>query len=263
MRLPRFGRFLNGAGGDGWIDYHSQENWWEKEEREKRDADIRRGSWVVSDPLTPEEEEEWKRIKYDYDLYEEVEETNGYGKTRKVWALKDPGNASKFGVLSDKKDKHEGSLNYATCRLPPAQYYTVRDRVQKEGIGKRWVRFFTDSDTGFSYIKVDFASDDPDLLNGPAGQALQAQNPAGYHITICYDKTYKEDPGAKKATDAIAEKYGQWWQEIEMKDISISSGDTYQIEGDSEFARDLRNTVAITLAGYKNNPNYKAHISMD
>ena len=135
--------------------------------------------------------------------------------------------------------------------------------MQKEGIGKRWVRFFTDSDTGFSYIKVDFASDDPDLLNGPAGQALQAQNPAGYHITICYDKTYKEDPEAKDATDAIAEKYGGWWQKIEMKDSSISSGDTYQIEGDSEFARDLRNTVAITLAGYKGNPNYKAHISMD
>ena len=62
----------------------------------------------------------------------------------------------------------------------------------------------------------------------------------------------------RKATDAIADKYGRW-QEIEMNDISISSGDTYQIEGDSEFAEDLRKTVAITL----NKPNYKAHISMD
>ncbi len=48
-----------------------------------------------------------------------------------------------------------------------------------------------------------------------------------------------------------------------MPEISISSGDTYQIEGDSEFAQDLRNTIAITLAGYKNNPSYKAHIPMD
>ena len=123
---------------------------------------------------------------------------------------------------------------------------------------------FTDSDTGFRYRKVNFDSNDADLLIGPAGQALQAQNPAGYHITICYDKTYKEDPIAKEAaTDAIAMKYGDWWHEIEMKDISISSGDTYQIDGDSEFAEDLRRTVAITLAGYKDNPNYKAHISMD
>ena len=262
MRLPRFGRFLSGA---GWVDYsqHPEENWWEKEERTKRQADILRGHWVVSPSLTPEEEEEWKRLKYEYDLYEEVEETDSNGRTGKVWAFKDTENASNFEVLNDKKDKHEGSLNYATCRLPPAQYYTVKDRVQKEGIGKRWVKFFTDSDTGFRYLKVDFASDDPDLLNGHAGQALQAQNPAGYHITICYDKTYKEDPRAQEATDEIERKYGDWWREINMHKISISSGDTYQIDGDSEFAEDLRRTVAITLAGSKNNPNYKAHISMD
>ena len=113
MRLPRFGRFLSGAGGDEWIDY-SQENWWEKEERTKREADISRGSWVVSPALTPEEEEEWKRLQYDYDLYEEVEETDSNGRTGKVWAFKDPDSASNFEGLNDKKDKHEGSLNYYT-----------------------------------------------------------------------------------------------------------------------------------------------------
>ena len=134
----------------------------------------------------------------------------------------------------------------------------VKDIVLKEGIGKLWVKFETQSESGFEYIKMDFPLDYKWLLNNEVGRTKQAVNPAGYHITICYDKTYESDPEAKKATDDIEEKYWRW-QEIEMKDISISSGDTYQIEGDSEFAEDLRNTVAITL----NKPNYKAHISMD
>ena len=146
------------------------------------------------------------------------------------------------------------------CRLAPEEYYRVKDRVLKEGIGELWVIFETQSETGFKYIKVDFPTDYKWLLNNEFGRAKQAVNPAGYHITICYDKTYVSDPKAKEATDAIAEKYGGWWQKIVMKDISISSGDTYQIEGDSEFAQDLRNTVAITLA---EKLNYKAHISMD
>jgi hypothetical protein len=106
---------------------------------------------------------------------------------------------------------------------------------------------------------VDFPTEYKWLLNNEFGRAKQAVNPAGYHITICYDKTYESDPKAKEATDVIAEKY-KWWTEIEMKDISISSGDTYQIEGNSEFAEDLRKTVAITLAEKE---YYKAHISMD
>ena len=148
------------------------------------------------------------------------------------------------------------------CRLAPKEYYKVKDKVLSEGLGELWVRFETQSETGFKYIKVEFPTDYKWLLNNAVGRAKQADNPAGYHITICYDKTYESDPEAKDATDDIAEKY-KWWTKIEMKDISISSGDTYQIEGNSEFAEDLRRTVAITLAGYKDNPNYKAHISMD
>ena len=84
MKLPRFGRFLSGAGGDNeykeytpeerkqWNDEESKrrktENWWEKEER-KREADIRRGNWVVSDPLTPEEEQKWQEFKHNNDYY--------------------------------------------------------------------------------------------------------------------------------------------------------------------------------------------------
>ncbi len=86
---------------------------------------------------------------------------------------------------------------------------------------------------------MDFPPDYERLLNNEFGRTKQAANPAGYHITICYDKTDVSDPKAKEATDAIAAKYGGWWQKIEMKDISISSGDTYHIEGDSEFAQDF------------------------
>ena len=273
MKLPRFGRFLSGAGGDNeykeytpeereqWNDEEWKrrrtENWWEKEERTKREADIKRAKWVVSDPLTPEEEQKWEHLKYNNDLYTAEEKTEK-GKTWKVWVFKDANIEAEFNALDKKKKEYDDTYNYFVCRLAPREYYEVKDRVLRDGIGKRWVRFETQSDTGFKYIKVDFPSDYKWLLNNEVGRAKQAVNPAGYHITICYDKTYESDPEAKKATDAFAEKY--WgWQEIEMKDISISSGDTYQIEGDSEFAEDLRKTVAITL----DKPNYKAHISMD
>ena len=260
MRLPRFGRFLSGAGGDGWVDYsqHPEENWWEKEERTKRQADILRGHWVVSDPLTPEEEEEWRDIKYNLDYYDTEEKTENE-QTWTEYVFKDTEMKAKFLALEKKKQDHNDTTNYALCRLAPEEYYRVKDRVLKEGLGELWVIFETQSETGFKYIKVEFPSDYKWLLNNEFGRAKQAVNPAGYHITICYDKTYESDPKAKEATDAIAERY-KWWTEIEMKDISISSGDTYQIEGDSEFAQDLRNTVAITLA---EKLNYKAHISMD
>ncbi len=74
---------------------------------------------------------------------------------------------------------------------------------------------FTDSNTGFRYLKVDFDSNDADLLNGPAGQSLQAQNPAGYHITICCGKTYKEGPRVQEATDEIERKYGDWYNTVQ------------------------------------------------
>jgi hypothetical protein len=264
MRLPRFGRFLSGAGGDEWIDYsqYSEEKWWEKEERTKREEDTRRGSWVVSDPLTPDEEEEWRDIKYNLDYYNVVEKTENE-QTWTEYEFKDPAIKAKFLALEKKKKDHDDTNNYALCRLAPKEYYEVKDKVLKEGLGELWVKFETQSETGFKYIKVDFPQDYKLLLNNEFGRAKQAVNPAGYHITICYDKTYVLDPKAKEATDVIAEKYGEWWQKIEIKNISISSGDTYQIDGDSEFAEDLRRTVAITLAGYKDNPNYRAHISMD
>ncbi len=120
----------------------------------------------------------------------------------------------------------------------------------------------TQWDIDFRYLKWFFPDDSDLLLNNEIGRTAQANNPAGYHITICDKRVYDSDAAAKEATDKLAEKYGEW-QEIEMNTITISSGDTYQIEGDSEFAEDLRRTMAITLATQKKNPNYKAHISMD
>ena len=251
--------FVSGAGGDEeWKDYEmKEENWWEKEERTKREADIARGHWVVSDQLTQAEEEAWQDIKHNNDYYNAEEKTE-HGKTWMDWVFKDANIEAEFDALDKKKKEYDATINYALCRLAPREYYEVKDRVLRDGIGKQWVRFETQSETGFKYIRVVFPPNYEWLLNNEFGRAKQAVNPAGYHITICYAKTYESDIMAQEATDAIADKYG-WWKEIEMKDISISSGDTYQIEGDSEFAEDLRKTVDITL----NKPNYKAHISMD
>ncbi len=115
MRLPRFGRFLSGAGGDEWIDYsqYSGENWWEKEERTKREADIRRGSWVVSDPLTPEEEEEWQDIKYNFDYYDTEEKTENE-QTWTEYVFKDTEMKAKFNALG-KRSKTIMTLKFMFC----------------------------------------------------------------------------------------------------------------------------------------------------
>ena len=42
--------------------------------------------------------------------------------------------------------------------------------------------------------------------------------------------------------------------------VNVSSGDTYEILGDSEFARDLKAVTDITKA---DSANYKPHISLD
>ena len=41
--------------------------------------------------------------------------------------------------------------------------------------------------------------------------------------------------------------------------VTVSSGDTYEIVGNSEFATDLRAVTSITKA---NDPDYKHHISL-
>ena len=42
--------------------------------------------------------------------------------------------------------------------------------------------------------------------------------------------------------------------------VTVSASDTYEIVGNSEFARDLRAVTSITKAS---DPSYKPHISLD
>ena len=150
MKLPRFGRLFNGAGGDDeWRDYTMKEgdqwyaeNWWEEEERTKREADIKRGSWVVSAQLTQEEEQEWREFKYNNNYYNSEEKTEN-GETWTENVFKNANIEAKFNALDKKKQDHDATNNYALCRLAPREYYEVKDRVLRDGIGKQWVRFET------------------------------------------------------------------------------------------------------------------------
>jgi len=268
MRLPRFRRFLGSGEGD-WVEYtqagrdewsrRSNEEWWAREERRKKEEDIRRGSWVVSPKPTVWEEREWRDLRYDNILWANVQKTDENGKPWEVWEITDPKIKARFDKLDEKRQQHINTDNYQKRRLPPSEYYAVKDHVLTHGIGIQPVRFETASD-GFKYLRVDFPDDYKWLLNNEFGRSEQAKNPAGYHITICEPKTYDTDQAAKQATDHLEGEYGRW-QEIEMNEITISSGDTYQIEGNSQFAQDLRETVAITMR--HKGAGYKAHISMD
>ena len=115
MKLPRFGRCFSGAGDDDeWTDYDmKEENWWEKEERTKREADIRRGSWVVSAQLTAAEEQEWQDIKYNNNYYNAEEKTEN-GKTWMDWVFKDANIEAKFNALK-KRNKTMMALRIMLC----------------------------------------------------------------------------------------------------------------------------------------------------
>jgi len=263
MRLPRFQRFLGcGYTQAEWDEFYEEERrkrdeeWWAGEERRKKEEDIRRGHWVVSPRLTSVEEQEWEAINFNNSLWTDVKKTED-GQSWWERVCNDPVAKARFDVLDKKRQEHIDTDNYARCRLPPIQYYQVKEKVLQDGIGTRWVRFETASD-GFKYLRVHFPDDYQWLLNNETGKAQQRTNPAGLHITICDWRKY--EGAAKEATDALEANYWQW-QEIEMKEISVSTGDTYQIEGNSQFAQDLRETVAITMR--HKGAGYKAHISMD
>ena len=287
MRLPRFQRFL-GRGEREWTDW-TQEEWdewrrrnneeWEEQERRrneewwaeetrrrdaeasrKREEDITRGHWVVSPELTDAEDQEWRELRYDRDLWIEVEKTDENGKPWKEWEITDPEIKARFTTLDKKRQEHIDTDNYKKCRLPPMEYYAIKDYVLENGLGTERVRFETASD-GYKFVRIAFPDDYPWLLNNEFGRSQKATRSTGYHITICEAETYKTDRAAKEATDRFRKKWGPWWREIEMNEISVSSGDTYQIEGESQFARDLRETVAITLKD--KGAGYKAHISQD
>ena len=74
-----------------------------------------------------------------------------------------------------------------------------------------------------------------------------------------YNTDYTENPTTRAAIDNFAHKYGTY-KELMVPRVNVSSGDTYEIIGDSEFARDLRAVTDITKAS---SANYKPHISLD
>ena len=271
MRLPRFKRFLGCGEGDRmeytqaeWEEFFEEERrrnndeWWAEEERKKKEEDIRRGHWVVSPQLTVWEQREWEDLRYDNSLWGKVQKTDG-DQTWEEWDITDPNIKARYDVLNKKRQKHIDTDHYRRCRLPPREYYEVKERVLTHGIGIRRVKFETLPD-GFKFLRVDFPPDYQWLLNNENGKSKQATNPAGYHITICDWRKYEADQAARDATDTLEGKYNEW-REIEMNEITISSGDTYQIEGNSQFAQDLRETVAITMT--HKGAGYKAHVSMD
>ena len=60
-----------------------------------------------------------------------------------------------------------------------------------------------------------------------------------------YDTDYTYNPKARAAIDNFAHKYGNY-KEVVILRRSVSSGDTFKILGDSEFAKDLRAIPDIT-----------------
>ena len=74
-----------------------------------------------------------------------------------------------------------------------------------------------------------------------------------------YNTDYTDNPIATAAIDNFAHKYG-WYKQLMIPNVNASNGDTYEILGNSEFARDLIATTDITKAS---STNYKPHISLD
>ncbi|MFM7982520.1 MAG: hypothetical protein ACKPKO_24680, partial [Candidatus Fonsibacter sp.] len=96
-------------------------------------------------------------------------------------------------------------------------------------------------------------------LTNAEGQWRKRATPAGYHVTLGYHNDYTDNPAARAAIDNFANKY-RYYQEVMVPNVSVSSGDTYEIIGNSDFARDLRDVTSITKTS---DPDYKPHISLD
>ena len=266
MKLPRFNRFLKGGVGNTDAEMEEPPRWTEDEMYEwrrqrnaqwKRDQDITRGHFEVSDPLTADEAEEFQHLETNYELYEERRHTDDNGHTWSEWTLRDPDMRERFEFLQNKQQAHVASLSYQQTRLPPLQYYAVKDQILAHGLGNVYVRFMVDD--GFCYLRVLFLWNFQRYLTNSVGRAAKALTHAGYHITLCYPKHYNRDATIKAAVDAYGERFRDF-QMVTINDVRISSGDTYEIIGNSDFARGLREIVAISIPDKE---NYTPHISLD
>jgi len=263
MNIPRFNRFLTGGvvieeQPRAWTEDEMYEWRRERNKRWEREQDIARGYWEVSPPLTADEEEEMQQLTTNYALYEEVRHTEPNGRPWTEWILRDPDMRERLEALKAKKEKHAGTLNWRETRLPPIQYYAVVDHLTQNGIGNVWVQFRVQDD-GFCYLHVLFMWHFQWYLTNRAGRAAKDLTHAGYHITLCYPKHYNYDANIRAAVDAYGERFRQY-QLVRLDDISVSSGGTYEIKGNSTFARELNALVALSIPDKE---NYTAHISLD
>ena len=78
-----------------------------------------RGYWEVTEPLTPDEENELRELK-NWDLWEEVTDPT----TRETdWRLRDPSLQPRHDELAYKDKQHKDTTNFLETRLPPQEYY--------------------------------------------------------------------------------------------------------------------------------------------
>ena len=128
----------------------------------------------------------------------------------------------------------------------------------KDGVGIVGVQYEREPNTGFHYARIYFPRNFQRPTN-EEGQRRKRESPAGYNVTLGYNTDYTDNPTTRAAIDNFAHKYG-WYKEVMIPKVNVSSGDTYEILGSSEFARDLRAVTDITEA---DSTNYKPHISLD
>jgi hypothetical protein len=240
-----------------WDAWRAEQNkiWWNQQIRaanRRERENIKRGYWELTEPLTTDEEWELHYLN-DFDKWEEVTTDDNT-----EWKLKDPDDQRRYDELYKKDQEYKGSVHFAETREHPREYYNRRFNIEKQGIGRVGVQYQTDPETGFHYARIWFPRNFQHLTNAE-GQRLKRETPASYHVTLGYNRDYTENPAARAAIDNFAHKYGTY-REVVIPKVNISSGDTYEILGDYEFAKDLRAVTDITKAS---SANYKPHISLD
>ena len=222
-----------------WAEWRERQlREWEEEQlrqrktqyRRERD-DINRGHWEVTEPLTPDEENELRELK-NYELWEEfVNPTTN----RPDWRLRDPNQQPRYEELAKKDRDHKGSVNFLETRLPPRDYYNTRRNIQKNGLGLVGVQYEREPSTGFHFARIYFPRNFQHLTN-PEGRQRKRATSAGYHVTLGYHNDYTDNPAARAALDNFANKYRNY-QTVMVPKVSVSSGDTYEILGNSDFCQ--------------------------
>ena len=103
------------------------------------------------------------------------------------------------------KDKqHKDTTHFRETRLPPQEYYDAKNI--ERGWGLVGVRYERQRDTGFHFARIYFPRGFKHLTN-EEGQRRKAATPAGYHVTLGYDRDYTENAEARAAIDNFANKY--------------------------------------------------------